>query len=281
MSLHEITPSLPPSNYIVEKSTRTEDDQSLNSRETSGFKAQTTRDEATISPEAKLMLGMGEGDGESAKIGRWYKHVSLKKEDFAGMEDAMAMLKLKKIDARDSIKDLLEKNGVKLSGPDNLKIELNANGQAIVGGVKDAKTARKIEKLLNDSPDALKAIADYQKEERKLSAELKAKTGMSFADLKKHCENIDQGYVKVLKDRGVMYSKEEMLSFQDQDLYKVDPNLINSIKDFIAPDHSGIDFSTDSKIISNPESVLKSEMMDFTRNIKKAFDGINFSIHGE
>ncbi|MDR0868371.1 MAG: hypothetical protein LBP75_07870 [Planctomycetota bacterium] len=218
-----------------------------------GFSAQqlTSIDDVDQRPEwlKQWQEEMKAGDAPKAKVSATAPSAAASDaEKDESSEAARALLeKLNTVAAglNKQIAAVLEKNDLKLSANERLRIEVNADGKIFVGGIKDAAQVNAIEKALNAEDGLGAQINDYKKDYQEASGILEKIAGKGLSQLTRD----PGGATNFLRDN---------------------PEIGKLIKK-LAADNA---LSTGS-ILTNPEGALKDLLTAARGKIQSAFGEYN------
>lgn len=193
-------------------------------------------------------------------------------EQLAALKKKFSSLKTDKADIDSHIRAVLKAKGIKYGTGDKMKIEIDDEGKAVVGGIKDAKTARAIEEAINNEKGLAEKIDKYQSAEREVSRDLKKATGQNLADFKAYVESYQKNWYSSIsrKEDGTFCTPAEMANLEGHDLFFADPELTDMIREHIG-NASGLDISADSKILVNPENSMENDVQSIMREIDLEF----------
>lgn len=169
---------------------------------------------------------------------------------------------------------ILSKPGFKRGAYDQLKVEIDSKGRAIVGGVSDVKTARALEKAINGDPKLLKEIVDYQAEEKSLSTDLHTVTGMSLKDYADRIDSLQRRDEKQREKLGT----EDALALKDQPLHGADPEFAEMLSERFTAGSAFMDISGLNNILEDAEGTVNTMMRKTTGGIAGAFKEMNKAI---
>ncbi len=170
-------------------------------------------------------------------------------------------------------------NGVKLDSGDQLKVEISSEGKVLVGGIKDAKQARKLEEAINKDHKLVDAIKTYQNEEMSISHALETATGKSLGYYKSRIDDLQKGgwLDNLSGDGDMVYSSEQAIALKDQDLYIVDDEFGTMISEFYAQP-SGADISGGNNILEHADDVVESEFNSIMKDVNAYLADVNKSV---
>jgi hypothetical protein len=182
------------------------------------------------------------------------------------------------------IASLMSKPGTQRGALDQLKVEIDSAGKAIVGGITDVKAARALEKAINSDKKLLNDIIAYQEEEKLLSDDMQKVTGTS---LKAYADRIDAAQRNDAKGAKIFFnldngefssSPESAIALKDQDLYAVDSEFAAMISERYAAGSAAMDISGQNNILEDAEGTVNRMMTKVTGNIAQAFYDMNKGI---
>ena len=205
-------------------------------------------------------------------------------EDVAPLKARFANLLDNERGIYDRIAALMAKGGFARGLNDQVKVEIDANGKAIVGGITDAKAARALEKAINSDKKLLNDIVEYQKEEKLLSGEMREVTGMSLKEYASRIDSLQRRDDKGAKlfldlDTGQFSSSPaSAIALRDQDLYAVDEEFAAMISGRYAAGSAAMDISGQNNILEDAEGTVNRMMTRVTGNIKQVFNDMNKGI---
>lgn len=182
------------------------------------------------------------------------------------------------------IASLMSKPGTRRGALDQLKIEIDANGRAIVGGISDVKAARALEKAVNSDKKLLSDIVEYQDEEKRLSDDMRAVTGTSLKEYASRIDSLQRSDNKGAKlffdlDSGEFSSSpESAIALKDQALYAVDSEFAAMISNRYAAGSAAMDISGRNNILEDAEGTVNRMMTKVTGNIAQTFHDMNKGI---
>lgn len=227
-------------------------------------------DTVEISEEAR-QLSLQAGNQELPPVGILdpAKRMELGSEEHKKFTEFMAKVKGQKSSVMSGIQSVLEKNGIRLSGLGKLKLEVDSGGRIVVGGIKDKDMAKRIEKALNNEPGLAASVAEYQKNEKEFSRQVKDYTGATLHELG-------------MAARGQVNSRiEEKGGYEDTRAYER-LAFIGSAALFINADDvkafsfdGNIDFSTEVSAMTDPEGAVTDEMDGMFDKVKESFGKLN------
>ena len=193
-------------------------------------------------------------------------------EDLAPLKKRFAALIDLERGIHGRLDSLMDKKGISLGPHDQIKIEIDSQGRAIVGGVRDVSTARAIEKAINSDKKFLKEIVDFQKEEKALSNDLREATGVSLKEFGARIDAVQrapEGFTPV------GYTREEAVGLMDQDIYLVDEEFAGMIGEHYAMKSALVDFSGENNILEDAEGTVNRTMTKVIGDIANAFREMN------
>lgn len=232
-------------------------------------------DSVEISAAARQMAGLDETQTGSMLSSE--KKLAIGSKDHEAFQDLMDKVKRSKSELTSRIKSVLDSKSISLVDRDALKIEVGKNGKIVVGGISDAQTARRVEKALNGENGLADAILAYQKDEKQLSAQTKEYTGCSLYEL----TSTTMGKVNERIRSEVESSVNSKLNtefYTNFGFLGDDEEIINRFDAEQLAFTSGIDFSAEVNVMSDPEGNLKSCMNDLAGSIKEEFASLNDKI---
>lgn len=230
------------------------------------------RESAQTNNETSSMTTAADENKAVQKSARSYT-----KEDLQDVKARLQELTKQKNKIYNNVNSVLEKKGIKLTKNDKLKLEIGSKGEILVGGVADAETAKAIEKALNEDKDLAKQIKKNRNEELSISGELEDITGMSLTSYKRRLGDVQNGRLDGTPfnmTTGEYYTPDELMRFEDQELFSIDPDFVDEISEYIAIDEK-CDISTASNLLANPEEAMKGIVTNIIGGIKEAFEAEN------
>lgn len=240
-------------------------------------------DSVSISQQARDLLASGReavmtaNEMLSPQEMEAQKRASLySKDDLNEVREKFRELMKSKEKVYADIDEILKEQGIKLAKNDTLRIEVDSKGGVLVGGVSDAKTAKAIEKALNEDKDLVKRIRTNRNMELGISGELERITGKSLTSYKNRLRDIQGGDVLPSWDiaTGKRYTGDEMSRFEDQDLFLVDPEFMDAISEYMSIGEN-IDIATTGNLLSDPGEAMNDVFKGIISTIDAAFKGEN------
>ncbi len=247
-------------------------------------KQELTVDEANVSPEARKMYeeAVKKHAERMARTGSdMTRHIDFEKEDLTDVKSKLEALKESSLLITNRIDAILKEKGIKITGSAKLKIEIDANGKIMVGGIQDGKKVRDIEKALNNDKDLVKTLKAHRDQEYQLNGELQSITGMSMVDFKNRLSEVASdkmmASIPIKTTKGETFSKEEMLAFKDQNLYWVDPEFMDEIGSYIQS-NAQYDFAVGNDMLSDPAAGMEKVIKDTVKEIREVFEAEKNSV---
>lgn len=182
-------------------------------------------------------------------------------------KDLMSRVKTQKTDIMSDVKAALEKAGVKVD-MGKLKIEVDSAGKIIVGGLKDKKALRAVERELNAHEGLGKRIKEYQRDEQKLSEQVKEYTGFSLYELSQASKGDPNQRTRDLTSPDNQENEEEYyarLGFIDASLSPI------NLDDVVSLRFDSIDFSAEASYMADAESNIKESLSNMAKEVEQAF----------
>lgn len=201
------------------------------------------------------------------------KTLTIGSEEHKKFRELMDAVKTQKSDISSRIDAVLKERGLSRSGLGKMKIEVDASGKILVGGLKDKNAAKAIEDALNQDDGLGAAIKEYQQSERELSKRIKDYTGCSLYEL-------------TMTSRGDINARiREAVEGDQHDLgvdYYMNLGFLGSTLEFVTQDDiaalsfgDGVDFSAELDLMADPEGNIRQAMDDVYKSIQSAFDELN------
>jgi hypothetical protein len=200
--------------------------------------------------------------------------------DLAPLKTRFSKLLRKESSIYERIATFMQKGMFKRSINDQLKIEIDADGKAVVGGITDVKAARALEKAINGDKKLLNDIVAYQTEEKSLSEEIRRVTGTSLKTYDARVESFqkERGKEQPSGAPAEPASTEPAETLGDQTLHAVDPEFTAMISDHYAMGSAAMDISGMNNILEDAEGTVNKMMSKVTGNINQAFYDMNKGI---
>ena len=183
------------------------------------------------------------------------------KEDVASLKDRFSKFHDTERSIHDRLTSLMSKLKLKPGMSNNLKIEIDSNGRAIVGGIDDVKTARALEEAINSDKKLLKDIVAHQKEEERLSLDMREVTGTSLED---YASQID----------GLRRAGQDIFL----EMNTVDTEFADMLTGHYGESGGVADISGQHNILENAEGTVNKMMSTVTDKITQAFYEMNNGI---
>lgn len=228
-------------------------------------------DTVEISDEARgLSLKTGEEQSPPVNILNPAKRLQPGSEEHDAFKELMQKVKNQKSDVLSRIRSTLEKSGIKLSDLGKIKLEVDSGGKIVVGGVKDKKMAERIEKALNDEAGLASAVAEYRKNEKEFSRQVKDYTGATLYELGMAA----RGQVNSrIEEKGGYTGNMEAYT---QLAFLGSANSFINVNDVRALSFDGdIDISGEISVMTDPESGIGDAMNSMFEKVTESFDKIN------
>ncbi|MDR3078249.1 MAG: hypothetical protein LBV15_05765, partial [Planctomycetota bacterium] len=170
---------------------------------------------------------------------------------------------------------VLEKNGIKLSADDKLRVEVDAAGRIFVGGIKETNKIKAIEDALNKEAGLSQKIREYKNDFKKTSRILREETGKTLDKLIDETSgNIDRRRQKLDSEgRGVNQDDYYYQTLQYLDLFSQAPELHNLVKN-LSPGNNMVGISTELTL-ANPENALRDIIKEAYARIESEFGDYN------
>lgn len=205
-------------------------------------------------------------------------------EDLVGIKKRFAALTSRRKGITSALQEILESTGSNLAPGDRIKVEIGSDGKALVGGVRDAELARKLEKTINADRNLIRGIKAFQKEETAVSQELRDVTGMSLNDFKTRISELQRGVApEMIGGESAAYSAEERINLEDQELYRVDEELSGMISSYYKDANTqagaySADISGGNNILEHADETVKSVFKDILADVQLYIDSANETI---
>ncbi len=184
-----------------------------------------------------------------------------KAQAFEQMKSLLESLKSEKSDINSLVQKHAASAGISDSDVKRLKIEVNASGKIVVGGIKDAKKAKALEQALNNENGLANRIKNFQNNEKKVQ-EFFEKNNIGGMSLASGAKNLD--HIKELALEGI--SPEELGTVVDDPLALAAMDLYSM---------GGPDFSAGSKGVADPKGALTKELEKAKKKIEELFNNAN------
>lgn len=198
-----------------------------------------------------------------------------KKEDLNEVREKFRELMKNKEKIYSDIDKIVKDQGVKLAKNDTLRIEVGSKGEVLVGGIADAKTAKAIEKALNEDKDLVKRIRTNRNAEINISGELEEITGMSLSAYKSRLKDVQSGNALAFNlETGGQYTRDELEQFADQSLYLVDPEFMGDIASYLAVDKRA-DIVATGNLLADPGEAMDNIFRGIISKIDETFKAEN------
>lgn len=231
-------------------------------------------DAVEISEEAKRLAK--EAD-ERPNLMEPAKTMRVGSEEYDAFRSLVDKVKTRKSDITSLIEAAIKESGVNLAGLGKPKIEVDASGKILVGGISDKRAARAIEQALNRDGSLGGKIREYQQNERELSKSVKDYTGCTLYEL-------------TMTSRGDINERIRK-QVEGDGAYSLDPDFymrlgfLGASGDLIGMDdiaelsfNGAIDFSGELNLIADPEGNVKKTLDELHASIQSAFDTYNAEI---
>lgn len=193
--------------------------------------------------------------------------------------ELMKNVKSQKSDIMSQVKDVFERHGISQKDYGKVKIEVDSSGKISVGGVKDAKAAKAIEKALNSDKTLGKKLLQFQHDEKELSKQIKEYSGCTLFEL----TMTQQGDInKRIRDRVEETTKDcppldefyWNLGFLGENL-----NHVVGVQDISDLGFQGaIDFSGETNTLAEPERNIKDELDAMYQKVQEDFEQHNSEV---
>lgn len=255
----------------------------------SGFAA----DSVEISDAAKQLLEAGKVDTEQAV--KSIPTPTIDSERVAEIRKSMTELLNKKRSIESGLNDVLGRLKVDQETRKSLKIEVDAKGKIVVGGIDDKALSRKIEQELNRDKRFAMNYKQYLRMDAQVSADLFKETGMSLKEFNRYAISVEAkaneaGAAEVAEDAVHLGSTpeleigeespdafEEMImrgKFAEQSaLMLADPELFDIAVELGA--FNGANFSSERKGVADPKQALEGLMGRAMNKVKGKFAEYN------
>lgn len=230
----------------------------------SSFSRWETKDTVTLSGQVKEYSA----SDPAFQVPRPKPKASYTAEELAPIKDAFANLQAAQRDMQTDLRSFMSTHNINLGPGDNLRLEVASNGEILVGGIHDAKTARKMAKAINDDGELATKLRDFQKKLKETSSRLKDITGMSLND---HVKRIDEWQ----KNPEAPFMQNEVLSLKDQALYYVDEEFAVMIAEQFASPPPITDLFVTENILENASGTVDKTVRKIMDEVEKKFAEMN------
>ena len=228
-------------------------------------------DTVEISAEAKKKL---QAEEECRSLMNPEKKLREGTDAYDQFMELMKKVRSQKSDVAAGIEKALEKAGLDSSKLGKMKLEVDASGKVVVGGLEDKRMARAVEKALNADKAVGEGIREYQQNEKELSKQVKDYTGCSLYELTmtRRGDISERIQEEIEQDGKYQFDVDYYmrLGFLGSDSAFV------GVEDIDALSFTGnIDFSGEISVLADPEGSIRDVVNETYASIKTAFDSLN------
>ena len=201
-------------------------------------------------------------------------------EEEREFRELMQRVKSQKSDLMSRMEDIFKRNGIAQKDYGKVKIEVDSSGKIVVGGVKDPKKARAIEKALNADATIGQSLLQFQNDEKELSRQIQAYSGCSLFEL----TMTQKGDInKRIRDHVEEAMKDGPLPGDDfyKNLGFLGENLghVVDAQDITELGFQGsIDFSGETSVLAEPERSIKEEMEAMYKKVQEDVEQYNAEV---
>lgn len=236
---------------------------------------QARADRLTISEEARRLA-------ELARLERKGKY-GFTKDDLSAVKKRFAKLTQMRSDLDGSFKSILSKNQITLDPLDQAKIEIDSKGRAVVGGIKNAATARKLERALNADKGFMEQLRTFRETESSVSKELESVSGSSlhaYSDMIADAQM--SGDADFLRNDLTLgeYADTDLIQLKDQPIYQVDEEFAGMISSYFAKSVNA-DFSGRESILESADATVDGAVRGVMEKVTSTFAAMNKTLSEE
>lgn len=200
-------------------------------------------------------------------------------EEEKEFRELLKNVKSQKSDIMSQVNDIFKRHGISQADFGKVKIEVDSSGKIAVGGVRDPKAAKTIEKALNEDKSLGKKLLQFQRDEKELSKQIKEYSGCTLFELTMTQQGdinkrIRARVEEVMKDNPPLDSFYHNLSFLGENL-----NHVVGVQDFFKLGFQGaIDFSGETNVLAEPERNIKNELETMYGKLQEEFNKHNAEV---